>query len=55
MSGLAAELGRYLHLRRQMGFKLRRAEKLGRDSLSWPRGNSLIWPHPCDTPERVTA
>ena len=27
----------------------------GRDSLSWPRGNSLIWPHPCDTPERVTA
>lgn len=27
----------------------------GRASLSWPRGNSLIWPHLCDTPERVTA
>jgi len=27
----------------------------GRDSLNWPRGNSLIWPHPCDTRERVTA
>jgi integrase/recombinase XerD len=35
MSGLAAELERYLELRRQMGFKLHRAEKLLRQFVTY--------------------
>jgi DNA polymerase III epsilon subunit-like protein len=35
MSGLAAELERYLELRRQMGFKLHRAEKLLRQFVAY--------------------
>jgi site-specific recombinase XerD len=35
MSGLATELERYLELRRQMGFKLRRAEKLLRQFVAY--------------------
>jgi hypothetical protein len=41
MSGLATELERYLELRRQMGFKLRRAEKLLRQFVAYCEAHGI--------------
>src|SRR5215213_3215001 len=41
MSGLAAELERYLELRRQMGFKLHRAEKLLRQFVAYCQAQGI--------------
>ncbi len=41
MSGLATELERYLELRRQMGFKLHRAEKLLRQFVTYCETHSI--------------
>src|SRR6478735_12089432 len=41
MIGLATELERYLELRRQMGFKLRRAEKLLRQFLAYCEAHGI--------------